>query len=221
MYQVIGKDGQVYGPVDVQTLKEWAGDRRLEPQTMMIDPITSQSLPASQMLADLGVFPLAAPPVYGAEPAIHAVTTERAASAPAVALVEASLVSRFIACFIDSLCGLPLAALAAIPFVGLLFAPLHVLYWLGRDSFFGGQSIGKRVMGIRAVGPDGGPLSFGGSATRNISMCAGLAFMIPVIGIAIGGALVSLVSVAEIILVLTTRKRIGDHLGRSRVVQAA
>ena len=47
MYSVIGGDGQVYGPVDVQTLQRWCAEGRVAPTTMLIDAVSGQQLPAS------------------------------------------------------------------------------------------------------------------------------------------------------------------------------
>ncbi|MEA2553871.1 MAG: hypothetical protein QOJ65_2047 [Fimbriimonadaceae bacterium] len=44
---VIGPDGGKYGPADVETLKQWAVENRLGPQTMLEDFNTGQRMPAS------------------------------------------------------------------------------------------------------------------------------------------------------------------------------
>ena len=85
MYQIISMDGQVYGPVDVPTLKEWAANRRLTPQMTAIDPITGVQLPAGQMFADLDVFPQRVPPmVPSPQPGQIASTYHEGASARAL-----------------------------------------------------------------------------------------------------------------------------------------
>lgn len=38
MYSVIGTDGQVYGPVDMQTLQRWCQEGRIVPDSNLIDP---------------------------------------------------------------------------------------------------------------------------------------------------------------------------------------
>src|SRR4051812_43227507 len=48
-YYVIGPDGAKYGPGDVPTLKAWAADNRLSPQTILEDVNTGQRLPAQQV----------------------------------------------------------------------------------------------------------------------------------------------------------------------------
>ncbi|MGI8883908.1 MAG: hypothetical protein ACR2IA_06660, partial [Pyrinomonadaceae bacterium] len=55
--------------------------------------------------------------------------------------------ARFLALLVDNICGIPLFILAAIPFVGIVGSPLLCLYFISRDSIFGGQSIGKKIMG--------------------------------------------------------------------------
>jgi uncharacterized RDD family membrane protein YckC len=74
MYQVVGPDGQVSNPVDVAALKEMAADGRLLPATTLIDPISGQSSPASEMLAGTDVFSAAAPqaaPSFAAPPPVQ------------------------------------------------------------------------------------------------------------------------------------------------------
>jgi hypothetical protein len=48
-YYVIGPDGAKYGPGDVPTLKQWAADNRLSPQTILEDINTGQRMAAYQV----------------------------------------------------------------------------------------------------------------------------------------------------------------------------
>lgn len=48
-YYVIGPDGAKYGPGDVPTLKQWAADNRLTPQTILEDVATGQRVAAYQV----------------------------------------------------------------------------------------------------------------------------------------------------------------------------
>lgn len=41
-------------------------------------------------------------------------------------------------------------------------------YWLLRDGLFDGQSVGKRLMGLQVLGPDGRKATWGVSFTRNV-----------------------------------------------------
>lgn len=49
MYSVVGGDGQVYGPVPVETIKEWAGQGRVAGRTSLIDPISGRVLRAEDV----------------------------------------------------------------------------------------------------------------------------------------------------------------------------
>lgn len=82
MYSVVGSDGQVYGPVPVDTLKEWIQQGRIEATTNLIDPISGGVMHADHLDALREVFYvappvivkeppviLAPPPVYGVPPA--------------------------------------------------------------------------------------------------------------------------------------------------------
>lgn len=53
-YSVRGKDGNVYGPVDLMTLKKWVQEGRIMPDSMVTDNLSSVTLMASQM-PELGV----------------------------------------------------------------------------------------------------------------------------------------------------------------------
>ena len=48
-YFVIGPDGAKYGPADIPTLKQWAADNRVAPQTTLEDSATGQRLAAGQV----------------------------------------------------------------------------------------------------------------------------------------------------------------------------
>ena len=69
MYSVVGSDGQVYGPVDMQTLGQWIAEGRVTPTTNLIDPLDGRVLQAGNAPALMGNFPTAAmgvPPIPGA-----------------------------------------------------------------------------------------------------------------------------------------------------------
>lgn len=46
-YVVRGEDGQEYGPVDFQTLKDWAANNRVAPHSQVTDVLSQQTMPAS------------------------------------------------------------------------------------------------------------------------------------------------------------------------------
>ena len=51
---------------------------------------------------------------------------------------------------------------------GILGGFLGVLYITFRDGLFGGQSVGKKILGIRVVHIDGRPISYIDSSFRNV-----------------------------------------------------
>jgi uncharacterized RDD family membrane protein YckC len=124
------------------------------------------------------------------------------------------------ALLIDMLCAIPLAILAIIPFLGIIGAPLACAYWISRDAFFGGQSIGKKVVGLKVIKPDGSPFLWADSVKRNIVYFALLVLMIPVYGIFFNAFLSGPLSIAELILVVTGGQRLGDRMGNTYVVRA-
>ncbi len=134
-------------------------------------------------------------------------------------VAPAALATRFLAFFIDALVSIPLQIVAAVPVVGIIGAPLLCAYWLSRDSFFRGQSLGKKLMGIRVVRTDSEPFTWTDSCKRNIIAFAILLEMLPFIGF-IGLAVSLLGSFADIVLVLATNLRIGDRIASTRVIAA-
>lgn len=210
MYQIISKDGQVSEPLDVQSLQNLALENKLDPQQLLLDSVTGLTLPAEEMLTGQIRFPIA--PFSASTTAIAPV---RSLPQP-----DSSLLGlRFLSLMIDYLCALPLIVLSFIPFVGIIFAPLTTLYFISRDSFFGGRSLGKKAMGLRVVRLDGKPVVWGTSVQRNISYFSHLIAAIPIIGSIYGTGLIGLVGIVEIVLVLATQLRIGDNISQTVVVR--
>jgi len=90
---------------------------------------------------------------------------------------------------------------------GILGGFLGVLYITFRDGLFGGQSVGKKILGIQVVHVDGRPISYIDSSFRNILFIIHL--LIP--------AAVVLESVAA--YRHPDRRRLGDRIARTCVVQ--
>ena len=69
MYKIIGADGKEYGPVSIAQLKQWLAQRRINPQTRIQSPGSSEWRPASEVpeLADLFTS-TTNPPAQGAPP---------------------------------------------------------------------------------------------------------------------------------------------------------
>lgn len=235
MFQVVGQDGQIYGPVNDKELKLWYEQGRLTRDTAVIDPISSQSGPAWMMLKDYEIFPMDLPPVASAPlqatpPQPHTVlsmpqvaplpmhVTHAYAQVQGDSLVAADLGPRFLGWLIDGTVALPLVVFGAVPFIGIFVAPLLCLYWLFRDAFFGGQSIGKRVLGMRVVHLDGRPIRTGQSFLRNIIYLPLLILMIPYIG-DVAGAVVAFCALLDGVFVLASRRRMGDRLAQTIVVR--
>jgi uncharacterized RDD family membrane protein YckC len=86
---------------------------------------------------------------------------------------------------------------------------LAVLYATFRDGLFGGQSIGKKIMGVRVVHMDGRPISYVDSSFRNVL------FIIPL--------LVPLAVAVEAVAAFRNpeRIRLGDRIAKTCVVQKA
>lgn len=159
---------------------------------------------AQQVVAEV----LAERGVQGAER--ERVREEMQAAAAADPL--ASLADRFAAQFVDGLIALTI--LMALLFAGGLLAPtrmtagLLILLGLGggfgylwlSDGLAGGQSLGKRLFRIAVVhAVTGRPCTFGQSLVRNATL--------------------SLLGIVDVLLIFgRDRRRIGDYLARTRVV---
>lgn len=227
MYQVVHEDGQVSDPMDLNALQALAEERRLNPQQMVIDAVSGRTLPAAEMLSDQIVFPetqaMVATPFSAPFSNPVVAPLPYSVPPPAMALPEPDstlLGLRFGGYLVDFLCALPLLLLAFIPFAGLLFAPLLGLYWVSRDAFFGGQSIGKKAVGLKVVRLDGKPVDWGTSVKRNIVFAPLLLAAIPFAGVVLGSGLLGLINIVEVVMVLTTQRRIGDNIAQTVVVRA-
>ncbi|RJP24699.1 MAG: RDD family protein [Deltaproteobacteria bacterium] len=90
---------------------------------------------------------------------------------------------------------------------GILGGFLAVIYITFRDGLFGGQSIGKKIMGIRVVHVDGRPISYIDSSFRNV-----LFIVYPLIPLAVAIEAIAAWKHPE-------RRRLGDRIARTCVVQ--
>lgn len=106
-------------------------------------------------------------------------------------------------------------------YTGLLFGARHFLgeilsgflamvYIVFRDGLFNGQSVGKKILGIRVVHTDGRPISFVDSSFRNV-----LFLFYPIY------ALTAAVIVVEALVSLRDpqHRRLGDRIAKTCVVQ--
>lgn len=92
---------------------------------------------------------------------------------------------------------------------GILGGFLGVLYITFRDGLFGGQSIGKKILGIRVVHMDGRGISYIDSSFRNVLFIIYL--LIP------AAILVEAVAAYR----HPDRRRLGDRIAKTCVVQKA
>lgn len=128
---------------------------------------------------------------------------------------KADVLHRLIAKFVDLLIVAALVRL--VPPVGFFTG---MTYLLIADGFWAGQSVGKRIIGLRALRlADGRPASFRESILRNAPLAAGMfGVLIPYIGIVLFIALLAF----EVLLVVGNERglRIGDELGATQIVAA-
>ena len=92
---------------------------------------------------------------------------------------------------------------------GILGGFLGVLYITFRDGLFGGQSVGKKILGIRVVHMDGRSISYIDSSFRNVLFIIHL--LIPA----------AIVIEAVAAYRNPERRRLGDRIARTCVVQKA
>lgn len=90
---------------------------------------------------------------------------------------------------------------------GILGGFLAVLYITFRDGLFGGQSLGKKIMGVRVVHMDGRSISYVDSSFRNVLF---IVYLVMPLAIAIE---------AVAAWRHPERRRLGDRIARTCVVQ--
>jgi uncharacterized RDD family membrane protein YckC len=125
---------------------------------------------------------------------------------------KAQVLNRFIAKFIDVII---VAAVANLGLVGWLAG---MAYLLIADGFPGGQSIGKRVIGLQAVVPDAREVaSFKESIVRNLPLAVGyLLLLVPYIG----WVLILAITTFEALLIVGNDQglRVGDEFAHTQVL---
>jgi uncharacterized RDD family membrane protein YckC len=140
------------------------------------------------------------------------------------AFIKAEYLERFLAKFIDFLVA---GALFAIPsFVGPLAGTTYLLI---SDGLKGGQSLGKRIIGLKTVTLDtGAPCDFRKSLIRNSPFAVLILFCflvgwIPYLGKVLAAAAALAIFAVEISLIYTDSlgARFGDRIARTVVVPAA
>jgi len=129
-----------------------------------------------------------------------------------------NLLPRWGGIIIDQLIAIPLIIMAVIPFIGIIGAPLLVLYWISRDALMGGQSVGKRVAGLKVIKADGSPFTWSDSVKRNIVYFGFLLLMIPFYGWFFSGLINGPLGLVELIMIISGGRRIGDRMGTETYV---
>jgi len=147
-------------------------------------------------------------------------TPEVPAGGSAGALQKADLMKRFVAAVID---GVLAGVVGVIPVIGGLIGAAYMLLRDGLEiDFMDGRSLGKKVMKLRPVRLDGGPMDISTSVKRNIPFAIGPVIMIvPVIGWVIGPLVAIVIDLVESVLVLTDPqgRRIGDKMAETMVIE--
>jgi len=134
-------------------------------------------------------------------------------------LEKANLINRFLAKFIDGL----IATLLAIVFdsVGILMGATYIFI---ADGLSGGQSLGKRLTGLRVVNVDSGePITFKDSMVRNVHLSVIFLFsIVPVLGwvVIITVGLIVILFEMYYCIVDVDGYRVGDLAAGTEVVNA-
>ncbi len=135
-------------------------------------------------------------------------------------LRKADLLKRFIAAVIDAVLA---GIVSFVPVIGGLVGAAYMLLRDGLEiDFMDGRSLGKKIMKLRPVRLDGGPMDIATSVKRNIPFAIGPVIMIvPVIGWIIGPMVAIVVDLVESVLVLTDPqgRRIGDKMAETMVIE--
>ncbi len=117
---------------------------------------------------------------------------------------------------------------SVVPLIGGLVAAAYMLVRDGLDvPFLPHQSLGKKLLGIQAVGRDGRPLDLGQSVARNMTL--GVAFVasfftiLPVIGNTVAvvmGLFGGVLGIIELVLILVDpqNRRLGDKMADTHVI---
>ncbi|WP_460975864.1 RDD family protein [Spirosoma knui] len=129
---------------------------------------------------------------------------------PVSASVKATAIQRFAAAFIDGLIGnVPVWLLAMVSYnLAMVGYAVAIGYLLTKDAlpFLDGQSIGKKLMGIKVIKEDSGQMltnDYGTAITRQVSL------------------LIPLFNIVDALMVFSDdRKRFGDKWAKTVVVKA-
>lgn len=137
---------------------------------------------------------------------------------------KADLISRFLAALID---GLVAGVLSLVPFVGFLAGGVYtltkdrIMYELTKNPDYRNRSLGKKLLRLKVVRLDGGPVDMAVSAKRNLPLAVGeIIGIVPVLGWIFGPVLGLVMTVLELLFVLLDPlgRRLGDRWAGTQVV---
>ncbi len=231
-YYVLSKsNNQSVGPMSETEVRQWVSQSLLTKEDMIARVGDSNWISINQSpfapLMTTGSYPSANREMGRPNEYLQHYTPNIAAKPGVKPPPDSSiLLIRWVALFIDSLIALPLFFMAVFPVISLIGTPLVVAYFISRDILMGnGQSIGKRVMGLKVEKSDGTPVEWVDSVNRNIVFFAYLAlfvFTVPYLGWIVAIILmipINILFLVETIMVIATGRRIGDNLGTTYVVK--
>ncbi len=137
---------------------------------------------------------------------------------------KADLFKRFIAFLID---GVISSVLIYVPILGGIVSTVYVLtkdviaYEITKNPDFKNRSIGKKIMGLEVVSLEGQDMDWVISVRRNLPLAiSSVCSIVPIIGWIVGAIIGFVISIAEVIFVLTDNKgrRLGDRWADTQVV---
>jgi uncharacterized RDD family membrane protein YckC len=135
---------------------------------------------------------------------------------------KADVGKRLVAVLIDAILTM---IVGVIPIIGGLIGAVYMLVRDGLElEFMDRRSIGKKLMKLRPVRLDGGPMDIGASVKRNFPFAIGPAIMIiPILGWVIAPFIALTIGVIELVLVLTADdgRRLGDKFADTKVIEVS
>jgi len=127
--------------------------------------------------------------------------------------IKADLGIRFLAALID---GAFCIVLYIIPILGWIIGTVYILL---RDGLFGGESLGKKILGLKTINLEKNQnANFVDSILRNLTLAfAYILMLIPVIG----WIAAPIIIITEALFILSDEKgiRFGDRLANTQVIE--
>ncbi len=144
-------------------------------------------------------------------------------SAPSVTATtgKADITKRLVAFIIDGILAGILTSV--IPILGGLLGGAYMLLRDGFEfDFMRYRSLGKRLMGLRAVPVDGSAMTMATSIRRNWPFAFGILMVVPVLGWILAAVIAPILGIIEAVLVLTDDqgRRYGDRFANTKVIES-